>query len=235
MVNVNWNSASKDYGTVDFDIDKDLVVTFYYKSVQDVVKSREQSMPIFNDVVYVKIFRPGEQLNVIDRPMVQQDQRRFRRQWEAFLDKRSQVPEGTPVDLLFPNNPSVADSLKARGMYTIQQLANLTAHAIETIGMGGQEYVNRAKKYLEAASSGESFIKQQENTKRLQDENTRLTRDVNSLRTQLDGLLNSLKASGAIEQGRTNPTPAIPLDAQAERIKSNHISTELAKKRGKNE
>jgi len=159
---VEWNSGRKDYGMAYDASDDGLIVNFYMKSVRDQLETRKQGIPIFNDVVFVKIFRAGELLNVIDRPKEENDERRFARQWNNFQDRKIQVPEGTPIDLLFPNNPGIADSLRARGVYTIQQCANLTAHGMDGIGMGAQEYVNRAKKFLEMAGSGSNVVKMQE-------------------------------------------------------------------------
>ena len=190
---IDWNSAGREYGVVNFNKDSDLVVLFFMKSVIDQVKSREQSVRIYSDVPYVKIFRPGEMLNVIERPVEQSDIRRWPRQYEQFLHNKTQVPEGTPIDLLFPNHPSVADNLRARGVYTIQQCANLTAHAIDSIGMGAQEYVNRAKKYLEAASSGSEIIKLQDELKKKDVEIYGLTNRIRDLEKSINGLMNKLR------------------------------------------
>jgi hypothetical protein len=229
--NIDWNSAAKDYGVVNFTNDNDLVVTFFMKSVIDPIKSREQSIRIYSDMAYVKIFRPGEMLNVIERPMEENDKRRWPRQYENFLHNRTQVPEGTPIDLLFPNNPSVADNLRARGVYTIQQCANLTAHAIDSIGMGAQEYVNRAKKYLEAASSGSEVIKLQEALKNKDTEVFGLTQRIKDLEKMVNGLTAKLASPGQINPvSNTVDIPQVPgYDAQTARINSTHKTNELKK------
>jgi hypothetical protein len=230
---INWNSASKEYGTVDFNNDTDLVVNFYNKSVLDVAASRDQAMPIHKDMVYVKIMRAGEQLNIIDRPMTNMDTQRFRRQYENFLHNRTQVPEGTPIDLLFPNNPSVADNLRSRGIYTVQQCANLTAHAIDAIGMGAQEYVNRAKKYIEAAASGQSFIKYQEESKLKDQQIKTLTRQIDEMRGQIDGLIRKMGDPTANRDAAGTPqAPYIEgYDVQSDRINSSHVTQDMKRTR----
>lgn len=229
--NIDWNSGAKEYGVVNFNDDKELVVTFYMKSVRDVAQTRASSLPIFKDVEYVKIMRPGEQLNIIDRPAEDHDRARFARQYHLFVDKKAQVPEGTPIDLLFPNNPSIADSLRARGVFTVQQCANLTAHAIDSIGMGGQEYVNRAKKYIEYAASGDNYIKMQAELDAKTRENALQARQIAELQAQMSGIMKKLGDSG------NNPATGLPnmpgfvpgYDAQSERIASTHVTKELKK------
>jgi hypothetical protein len=230
---INWNSASKDYGTVDFTNDTDLIVNFYNRSVVDPQRSTSEGMPIHKDMVYVKIMRAGEQLNIIDRPMVDQDRRRFARQYENFLHNKSQVPEGTPIELLFPNNPAVADNLRGRGVYTIQQCANLTAHAIESIGMGAQEYVNRAKKYIEAAASGQSFIKYQEEMKKKEAQIALLKRQQDEMRAQIDGLIAKMSDPSAKLDAAGNRTigHVHGYDAQEARINATHVTQDI--KRGR--
>lgn len=231
---IAWNSASRDYGVVNFTQDSDLVVNFYYKSVRDIIASRDKGLPIYKDVVYVKIFRPGEMLNVIDRPADDTDYNRFKRQHHAFLDQRSQVPEGTPIDLLFPSSPSVPDGLRARGVFTIQQCANLTSHAIDTIGMGGQDYVNRAKKYLEEANSGSNFIKHQEEMKKKDAEIESFRRTIDHLKGQVNALINKMSDPtfnvNNPATGMPNPAFVPGYDAQTARINYTHVTQELAKK-----
>lgn len=225
---IEWNSAAKDYGVVNFQDDSGLVVTFYQKSVINHEESRAKAMRIHHDVVYVKIMRAGEQLNVIDRPAEQQDQHRFRRQYEAFLHNRTQVPEGTPIDLLFPNNPSIADNLRTRGVHTVQQCSQLTAHAIESIGMGAQEYVNRAKKYIEAAQSGESFIKYQEESKKKDQQIKIMNGQIDELRKQVDSLIAKLSSGGVADPvSNTMRAQNTDFDAQSARIESNRTSAKL--------
>ena len=224
---IEWNSASRDYGTVKFGSDNDLVVVFYWKSVRNIKKSEDQKTPIFEDVEYVKIFRPGEQMNQIDRPIEENDKYRFARQWAQFQDKRAQMPEGTPIDLLFPNHPSIADRLKSVGVYTIQQCAGLTAHAIDNIGMGGQDYVNRAKAYMESAASGASVLKIQDELAKKEMEVNRLQMDNKSLTDQLNMVLARMKdleaRMGGIEVARMPVVNEATVDTQSERIKSKTV------------
>ena len=222
---IDWNNANRDYGVVNFTSDRDLMVIFYWKSEEDRRKSVEGGVPVFRDVEYVKIFRPGEMMNVIDRPIREEDKRKYATQWNQFQLKKSQVPEGTPLDVLFINNPSIGDTLRGYGIYTVQQLSNLTAHAIDSIGMGGQEYVNRAKQYLKAASSGKEVVKMQDDMRKMAAELDRAQKENAALKAQVNAILERM-AKGDDKTDNTDLGHVPGYDAQAERIKHTHVTND---------
>lgn len=232
MVNIDWNSSGKDYGNVIFGTDNDLVVNFYWKSVIDNQASEQQQVKIFKNVEYVKIFRSGELTNVVDRPIEPQDKKRFERQWQNFTLQKSQMPEGTPIDVLFPNNPAAAETLKSLGIYTIQQCSNLSAHAIDQVGMGGQEYVNKAKTFLKSATSGAETMKLYEQVRKKDAVINQLTRQVDELTNKLNGLITKLTNSNHLNTDAATGMPEqkfVPgYDAQTARI--NNVASEKAPK-----
>jgi len=226
---IEWNSARKDYGVVNFTSDRDLMVIFYWKSDEDRRQSVDGGVPIYKDYEYVKIFRPGEMMNVIDRPVREDDKRKYSSQYQQFQMKKSQVPEGTPLDVLFINNPSVADTLRGYGVYTVQQLSNLTAHAIDTIGMGGQDYVNRANAYLKAASSGKEVVKMQDEMRKMSNEIDTRNKQIHALQAQVNNLIEKMTSKDEGRKDNTDLGHVSGVDIQAERIKANHITSELMK------
>lgn len=148
-------------GVVEYGNDRNMIVMFFNKSQHSPVKSTAAGRPVYEDVVFVRIHPPGERLNIIERPANDDDRRRFALQWNQFVQNQQQLPEGTPVDLLYPQHPSVASLLRAHGVHVIEQLANLSAHAIENIGMGAQRYVNDAQRYIESSTKGVDNAKYQ--------------------------------------------------------------------------
>ena len=104
--NINWqgNVGVAEYGGGD----KGLVCMFYNRAVHNPLKSKEAGRPVYEDQVYVRIHPPGERLNIVDKPAAGEHQRRFPAQWAQFMQNKAQVPEGTPIDLLYPENPAIA-------------------------------------------------------------------------------------------------------------------------------
>ena len=150
--NIDWRGhvGSVEYGGGD----KNMVVMFYNKAAHNPAKSQEAGRPVYEDKVFVRIAPPGERLNIVDRPARPEDGRKYPVQWAQFKENRQQVPEGTPIDLLYPEQPSVGSMLRANGVHTVEQCAELSAAAIDNIGMGTQRYVNDSAKYLQASSKG---------------------------------------------------------------------------------
>lgn len=150
--------AQRGYGVANSGpTDDRLIVGFYHKSVINTFKSREAGKRVCEDVEFVKIQHPGESLNIVDRPVQPSDKQRWPRQWAMFQEGKSQIPDGIPITLLYPDKPSVTDMLIGYNIHTVEQLANLSAHAITQVGMGCQEWVNKAAKYLEQANKGVDF------------------------------------------------------------------------------
>lgn len=219
---VQWHGAG--HGLAQFGDDSRLVVIFYVRSVRNEAKTREIGAPYHDNMTFVKIHEPGERLSIVDRPARDDDKQRFPTQWGKFLQNREQVPEGTPLELLFPNNAALADNLKSQGVYTVQQLANLSANAIDNIGMGGQEWKNMANKYLSSANDGVAFHElKAELDKKTQDHKI-LQSQFDELKRQFNGVLEKINNPLAAS---IQPPWVEGHDAQEERLNANHPSVEV--------
>jgi hypothetical protein len=211
------------------------LVKFYHKSVLDRAESIRQKLRINKDEIYIQIMRPGEPGNVVDRPIEEQDKNTFRREWEMFSMNRAQIPDGTPIDILFPNNPSVADNMRNMGIHTIQMLADFTAYGIDNIGMGGQDYVNKAKAFIKHASSGKAALEMQETLRENQKVIAELKKENLDLQAQLKGILHRLADPTNPTGSNVNPHTGVinvpfieGYDPQTERINANHPTSEIA-------
>jgi hypothetical protein len=134
--------------------DTQLMVGFYKKSILNRAKSAVQGVPVHESRDFVKIQHPGESLNVVDREVNDSDKARWPNKWAQYLQGVNQIPDGIPINLLFPTKPEVETTLRGYNIHTVEQLAHLSAHGISTIGMGAQDWVNAAKKYLDRAEKG---------------------------------------------------------------------------------
>lgn len=191
--------------------DDRLIVGFLNKSVQNQFKSVQQGVPIFEDHTFVKIQHPGETLNIVERPVREDDKQRWPRQWQAFVNGSSQAPSGIPITLLFPDKPSIAATLKGYNIHTVEQLANLSAQGISTVGLGCQDWVNGAKRYLEHAEKGVSHHQFETQIAGYRSEIVKLQRQVSELT--------------ALVHQRPAPNPQTH-DFQSEQINATHQSVE---------
>ncbi len=186
---INWQGQ---VGVVSYGSDDKLVI-FYNKLVLNPQKSTELGREYKDPKIFVKIQTPGER-DCIDRPATVSDQRRWPIQWAQFQQNTDQLSSGTPIELLHPNNPAIAANLRAAGVQTIEQAANLSGPAIDNIGMGAQQYSNDAKKYLEAASKGVHFTQMQHELEQRDSE-------IRVLKQQLDDLKVAVARQDPANQG----------------------------------
>lgn len=142
-------------GTAIFANDAQLLVKFFNHPQISKFKSDAAGLPIYDDVEMVSVIQPGEKEEI---KILAQDfhRRRFPKQYEAFKKGLEQTAGGTPLDHLFPSEPSTVVNLKAFNIFTIQQLAAISDSAMIQIPMG-RSLVDRARAYLSSAGQGQNF------------------------------------------------------------------------------
>lgn len=228
------NMSPQGFGVAQYGDDTKLNVFFYMKAVLDREASSEANTPIYKNMIYVTIHPPGERLNIVDRPAIDNDKLRWPTQWNAFTLNKIQMPEGTPVDILFPNHPAVAATLKSLGVYTIQQLAELSGNGVDSLGMGGQEYVNKAQRYLKEAGGSKAFNQLTEQVKERDIKIASLERQFQMQAETIKQLQEQLAKLGPIDRSQQNLSHVQNYDAQKARIDANHVTQDLAKQKKEN-
>jgi hypothetical protein len=215
--------GSNGVGTVSMMEPDKVNVVFHAKQILDPVATAQHGRPQFKSVDYVRIQHPGERDYtddpVSDKPNIVM---MFPRQWAAYQQAKVYVPEGTPVEMLFPQaeEAPIAGNLRAQGIHTVEQLANLNSAGMERVGMGAQHYVNHAKKYLETSSKGVEYHRLQKELAARDNKIEVLENNQRLLQSQLNQLmaermgqdqktLLSVQAQAPIAQ------QALPVQAQA--------------------
>ena len=229
--------------------DTSMVVMFFLKPIRNQAKSAEMGRPYFDEKIFVRIHPPGERLNIVEREANDTDRRRFPLQWAQFQENRPQVANGTPIEMLFAASPATAAALQASGVHTVEQCAGMSAHAIETIGMGAQQWVNEATRYLEVANKG---VKASQLKQALDEKD----REINSLNHKIDLLTTEIEhlrenqnntvtmadvqqmianQGGGMKRGVYAPGKQLSptFDAQTAQINATHKTSDLTKKAAK--
>lgn len=235
---INWQG---DIGVVNYD--RGQMVMFYNKEILNTAKSRETGRPVYDTMVHVRIQPVGERpLNVNDRPATEADRIRWPVQWAKFKQGNpDQQPEGVPIDLLYPNQPSIGANLRQYGVFTIEQCAELSGNAVNDIGLGAQQYVNDAKKYLEYANKGVGLAqmnheleKRDRELKLLQQQVTELTAALKQARSsQAQPDLAAIQTMIAQAMQRPEHMPMASFDPQTAIINATHGSVDEQPKKAK--
>lgn len=242
---IDWNG---NVGVVQYGGgDKNMLAMFYKRPKHNPAKSTEQGRPIYDDVAFVRIHPPGERLNIVDRPATAADAKRFAVQWAQFQQNQEQVPDGTPIDLLYPEHPSIGAMLRANGVHTIEQCAELSGPAIDSIGMGAQRYTNDAQKYIQASSKGVKASQLRHELDERDAQIRTLSKTVEDLTGEVNRLRDLQMASVGMAQQQlvagNQRRPQFPsgapkqmaagFDAQTAQINATHATSDISKSASK--
>ena len=206
-----------------------MIVAFYPDKKLNVAKSKEQGKPVWETIDKVMIQNPGETLTIQRKPATDEEKRKWPRQWAAYVQGKEQIPDGMPVSLLFPAHPSIVETLRGYGVHTVEQLANLSGNAIQTIGMGAQDWVNKAAKYLDQAEKGVNFHQFNKVNEEKDRKIATLERQVSDMNARMQQLMTSLQAQPRIAQQMTPQQNYDPtFDVQSSMIANLKVQEEFA-------
>lgn len=131
--------------------DKKVWVRFYMNSVEDKNKSAEEGRPIFVEKEYVEIRSPGNETNIVNRPVMDLDRYRFPRHYEMFKRGVENPLIGTPLSEMTWVKRSQVDELKYLKIITVEQMAEVNDDICGRIP-GLTDLKQKARQYLERAS-----------------------------------------------------------------------------------
>ena len=188
------------------DGNKRLSVQFFKKPLINPAKTAAEGREIYDDVIWIKKMIPGDALNIIERPIYEQDKMEFPLHWAHFQNQHGsdEMLSGTPLSEWSLISRSQAEELKGLKFYTIEQIAEASDLALQRMGMsaGMSPYTfrDKAKAFLNKSSSDAEALKRDESLKALEAENERLRAEnkaeMDKLKAQLDMLMYAQKPRG---------------------------------------
>lgn len=132
-------------------------VRFYINSVADQVLTEAQGRPIFRDMEYVEIRTPGNQTNIVNRPVSMMDKQRFPRHYAMFKQGLQDVIVGQPLSEVAWILRSQVDELKFLKVLTVEQLASVNDDLCSRVP-GMLNLKNRAQRHLDESNSMSSLL-----------------------------------------------------------------------------
>lgn len=193
-----------------------LWVRFERRSRRNAYKSEIEGRPIYEPIDYIKIQQPGERDQWVG-PVTEAHKARFPKQWEQYQKDTEQTPEGTPVSLLFPNEPHVIELLLDLKVQTIEQLAQLTEQAIDRLGMDGRKYVAKATAAMDKSEALREVTKLTHELTAAKDElsvlreaNTALQGRMQALEDLMEDRARPSRKAAALVQQAQNQEPKPP-------------------------
>lgn len=153
-----------EYNVEDFESrtagDKSVYVKFYMRPFKDEEASIEQGRPIYRDREYVEIRAPGNQNNIIQRPVTDMDRDRFRHAYRAFKSGDLEQDFGTPLTEVPWITRSQVEELAYIKVRTLEQLVNVGDDVCTRIP-GLFTLKQKAALAIEKAEKSAPFVKMQ--------------------------------------------------------------------------
>jgi|TARA_R110000822_G_scaffold78819_1_gene188779 hypothetical protein len=130
-----------------------LRVEFYMHPALDEKKSNEEGRPIYEELPYVMIMVPGDKSTVVRRPVrkgmhAKSDNNRFRNEYQAFLEKKTQPIQGTLLREWPQITRAQVMELEHLNIRTVENLAEMAdGYAQQYMGLNSLK--TKASKWLE--------------------------------------------------------------------------------------
>ena len=135
------------------------IARFYTNAVEDTEATRLHGRPVFKNVPFVKVRVPDDPFTLIDHPASEADKRRWAREWDAYQHAEQKTAEGVPIAAFPVLSPADLATLRAYGVQTVEQLADLAEELVEKLGAGFMELRERARQFLQPASDTEQELR----------------------------------------------------------------------------
>ncbi len=132
--------------------DRSVYVKFYITPVHDEAASAAEGRPMYRDREYVEIRTPGQQNNVIQRPVTDMDRQRFRQAYRKFKEGEEEQVIGTPLSEVPWITRSQVEELAHIRVRTLEHLAALDDSVCSRFA-GLYSLKQKAQKAMEKAIS----------------------------------------------------------------------------------
>lgn len=171
--------------------DSRLSKQFYKRAVFNEFQTKLLGKDVFDDVVYVKIFIPGDDKTVIDTPANADHKKRFPLEWAHYLNTSGSLGEiGTPISEWGDLTPAQVEELRYRKFFTVEHIANAGDAHIQSIGMlagmAAHKFRDKARAFLKKPEvSNEAVEELKKETQEQKEQIAQLLAAVNSLTEKL--------------------------------------------------
>ncbi|MBE6447907.1 MAG: hypothetical protein E7018_01230 [Alphaproteobacteria bacterium] len=127
---------------------------FYDRSIKT-DRIDDAGFPVFKNVCFCEIRIKDNNSEVFDQPATEDKKRRFPQEYARYLLGKKQVSEGTPLEQFAFLSSAEIDSLKYRGVFTVEALAQLPQDKASSLGLIREK--DLAQKFVSQASTNKKL------------------------------------------------------------------------------
>jgi hypothetical protein len=161
--------------------DDRLLVRFFPFLQLKAAESEVEGRPIYREVDMIEIRAPGDHTTVFTARAAPLYTDRFPIEWEAYRRGREAPMEGTPLSE-WPAMPrTLAATLAAGGIKTVEQLAGVLDTDLRVIGPQGRQWRDKALAFIDSAKGAAAIQEYASRNQKLEDEVTRLKRQIEEI------------------------------------------------------
>lgn len=142
--------------------DNTVAARFYDRLIKS-DKLDENGLPVFDTVCFVEI-RMRDCHDVFDQPADADKIQRFPTEYNRYLLAKKQVEKGAPLDQFAFLTAAEIETLKFRGIFTVEALAGLDEEKARLIGVLSEH--KAAKLFLQQAKGHKALIEAQKREER---------------------------------------------------------------------
>lgn len=128
-----------------------IAVGFGLVAVEDDTASAKAGHPIFKEIEYFKAAVPGDRQSLYCQPATDSHKQRFPRAYEAFRQRNLTPVQGMPIEQWPQITRSLAMTLRAMHIQTIEALAEVNDNHLGAMGQQGRELRAKAKAFVAQA------------------------------------------------------------------------------------
>jgi hypothetical protein len=165
---------------------------FYMQAVENKAKSTLEGRPVFDEREMVEIRIPGDRLATHVNYVLDEHRQRWPDHYAAFKRGEARAASGTPLEHWPPMTTGRVATLKALGILSVEELANLPDNMLGSLGMGARELRDQARAYLAAAQDGAA-------TSRQAAENAELRAHMLRMQQQMEALMASAQPQAVVD------------------------------------
>jgi len=154
---------------------------FYDKAVKTGEISKD-GLPVFINRCFVEIRIKDNNCEIFDQPATQEKINRFPVEYARYQLGKKQVDEGTPLEQFAFLTASEIESLKVRGIFTVEALAKLDPDKAELLDLSKEHIL--AQKFMEQARKNLNILEWQTKEEKYQEEIKKLKAQLSELKNK---------------------------------------------------
>lgn len=195
------------------------ILRFFEKADQNNFVSEQEGRPCYDTVLYAEVITPGSNESApeveIRRTFCKEYKHdgegrfvrnsryysRYAEQVKAYDNKNGEhAVDGMPIEKWPLVDVGVAQTLRSRNVYTVEQLAEVADSALHNLGTGGRTLRDQAKAYVTARQFGVPIAQQTAENTELKTEVERLKAENDALKQQIAAMASAKEAEQAQEK-----------------------------------